>query len=211
MSPRCEPTDAQCLALACPEGGTPYRIREVVDGGGELGDVVRFGGDVCVQPDEQVITEAQIEQSAQRFFAEVVPLSSAPLVQPEGQTLVNLPTIFAAQGQTEAFSRSFTAFGVLPIRLDVRPVEWTWSWRGGSVSSTTPGRGYDGTDPAEAPGRYVTHTFRSTDRHQVTVTTTWRATYTVAGLGTQPVPGSVSPTSAPVDLQVRQALSEINR
>ena len=168
-------------------------------------------GTTCVQPEEQVITEAQIRQAAQRFFGEAVPVANELVVQPNGQTLVNLPTIFAAQGQTEPFSRDFVAFGVLPIRLDIRPVEWTWNWGGSSISSSTPGQAYDGTDPADAPDRYVTHTFRGTGSHAVTVTTTWTATYTVAGLGTQPVPGSVSRTSAPVDLQVRQALSEINR
>ena len=207
LLPYCTPEDGpDCADIACPDGGTPYVLQQVANGT----NLVRAGLE-CIQPEEQVITEAQIRAEAQRFFGEAVPVANEAVVQPAGQTLVNLPTIFAATGATEPFSRDFVAFGVLPIRLDIHPVEWTWRFGGTAVTSSTPGRAYDGTDPADPPGRYVTHTFRSTGSHAVTVTTTWTATYTVAGLGTQPVPGSVTPTSPAVDLQVRQALSEINR
>ena len=98
---------------------------------------------------------------------------------------------------TDPSSRTLsTTVGGVPVEVVVTPVSYTWEWGDGTSTTTTdPGAPY--------PRQTVVHRYRQRLKGVVvTLTTTWSATFSVAGGPPQPVSGTVSTTetSPPFDL-----------
>jgi len=58
--------------------------------------------------------------------------------------------------------------------------EFLWTF-GDGAAAHGPGRPYDGTSPTANPGYYVAHTYRGLGTPTVTLTVTWRVTFTIPG------------------------------
>ena len=58
--------------------------------------------------------------------------------------------------------------------------EFLWTFAPGAVAHG-PGRPYDGTSPTSNPGYYVAYTYRSLGTPTVSLTVTWRVTFTIPG------------------------------
>ena len=89
-----------------------------------------------------------------------------------------------------------TTVAGVPVNVTATPVSYTWHWGDGtSLTTTDPGAAY--------PHHTVVHRYRRCAQGVVvTLTTSWRATYSVAGDQPQPVDGTITTTetSTPFDL-----------
>jgi hypothetical protein len=124
-----------------------------------------------------------------------------PSMQPAGRTLVQLPTLFASGQPAALGERQFDLVG-FQIVLRGRA---TWAWTfgdGGSLDTTEPGGPW--------PDTSVSHVFAQPGSFSVTVTSTWRAWFTVDGLGPFAVGGApVVQTAPPLGVEVLQARAEL--
>jgi len=114
---------------------------------------------------------------------------------------VNLPTIFAAG---EPGSITTESFDVLGFQVVVTAkARWEWAFDSGiRVSFSEPGGAY--------PDDSVSYTYVGPGSRQVSVTTYWKATFTVDGEGPFAVPGpEISKTVGPIDVPVRSAASQL--
>jgi len=137
-------------------------------------------------------------------------------VQPPGRALVNLPVIVHVTSEGRKTPQSDCAYpeGVcfdvtapVPGRLEAHP---TYGWIFDSEGAAGEGRGraYDGTNPREYPDHYVAHTYaRPTDHQQVSLTVTWKAVFTVAGLPALDLPDL--PKTAQEAFSVVEARSQL--
>ena len=89
-----------------------------------------------------------------------------------------------------------TTVAGVPVNVTATPVSYTWHWGDGtSLTTTDPGAAY--------PHHTVVHRYRRCAQGVVVaLTTSWRATYSVAGGQPQPVDGTITTTetSTPFDL-----------
>ena len=89
-----------------------------------------------------------------------------------------------------------TRVGDQSVSIVATPVSYTWDWGDGATTTTTdPGAAY--------PDHTVYHKYSRTARGvTITLTTTWTATYSVAGGPPQPVSGTLTTTDTadPFDL-----------
>ena len=95
-------------------------------------------------------------------------------IQPDGETLVNIDTIFYTN--PTHLRRTVTLLGH-EVRLDARPVSFTWVHGDGTQDSTArPGRPY--------PAKDVTHEYKQPGNDlRARVDTTYRVRYRVDGGG----------------------------
>lgn len=169
----------------------------------------QIGTGFCASPYAQPIDLGDIAAQAATVTQTLQPPRPTARIQPDGTTLVGLPTVFSG--------RDLTAMTPLPLvnplsgrslQLTVRPTTWTWDFGDGSPPVTTddPPPAYS---PKAAPERLLTHTFRRAADVTVTVTVTWTASYTISGVaGVQPVANRVTSTTA-LPLKIRQARSQL--
>lgn len=219
VQPRCELRRGFILDLACKEGpragscvtskqapGTEYAVF-LSRGGGPF----ELTGTVCLGEGATPVSLTDVQGAVRAYVDRLVPPAPTLQMRPAGgTTLVNLPTLFLADGSATAAGRLFPA----GITVDVRAVAASWTWRigGDSATFTTsfPGRRYDlRHDPRTDPDYYASYAFRTTGAHHVTCTVSWTATATVPGLGELPVQGTVQRTSAPLPVQVKEARAEL--
>ena len=150
----------------------------------------------CLTPAQQLAYDpAQLQAVVANYF-EHIPLPEPGLhIAPADNAVVNLPEIVSAdQPATTTFTVDQAPFPVVTITA---VVQWVWDFGDGTTLVTTsPGKAYDGTDPAD--GGYITHTYRSANSAwPLTVTSVWTANYTVQGVGgVQTVTNAVRRTTA---------------
>jgi hypothetical protein len=150
----------------------------------------------CLTPAQQLAYDpAQLQAVVANYF-EHIPLPEPGLhIAPADNAVVNLPEIVSAdQPATTTFTVDQVPFPVVTITA---VVQWVWDFGdGATLVTSSPGKAYDGTDPAD--GGYVTHTYRTANRAwPLTVTSVWTATYTVQGVGgVQTVTNAVRRTTA---------------
>ena len=126
---------------------------------------------------------------------------ASPSFQPRAGGIVNLPTVFSA-GEPESIRTD--PFDVLGFTVVVTAkARWEWAFDRGVVEEfTKPGGAY--------PDMSVAYTYAVPGARQVTVTTYWRAEFTVNGEGPFQVPGAeLSKTAGPMEVPVREARSEL--
>lgn len=153
-------------------------------------------GTVCLGPGERPATVTDVGQAVRERVVNYLP-DSHPSFQPRSGAIVNLPTIFAA-GEPRTLTTA--PFDVLGFRVVVTATaRWEWTFDTGVTEAfTVPGGGY--------PDRSVSHTYAAPGARRVSLTTYWRARFTVDGQGPFAVPGpELTKTSGPVAVPVRAA------
>ncbi len=156
---------------------------------------------VCLGPDEEP-TVAEVGDAVRDVVVNYLP-SASPSFQPAQGGLVNLPTIFAAGESASITTESFDVLGFEVVVTATARWEWTFE-RGATESFTVPGGVY--------PDRSVAYTYAGPGAREVSVTTYWKASFTVNGDGPFAVPGpEISKTAAPIEVPVREARSQLVR
>jgi len=126
------------------------------------------------------------------------------VAQPSPHTLKNAHTNFVAEAAPQQFTVDVVGFTV-----DVRawPVSYTWDYGDGTASApvTDPGRELPMAAVGERTG--TSHVFTATGDYPVTLTTGFRAEFSVDGGPWQDVPGTAEVTSEPVVLSVWRAVT----
>jgi hypothetical protein len=124
---------------------------------------------------------------ASEFEQDHLPVPT-PVVQPGAIAIVNLPIIVSV---AQAGPQILQVQLPVPGELIATP-SYSWTFNNG-ITITGPGIPYDGTDPRADPTHYVSDTYTAADpAGSVTLTVTWTATFTVAGIAV-PVPPVVMP------------------
>jgi hypothetical protein len=176
--------------LGCPVGTVAVRIW-LLRPGQSWADV----GRAC-QGDTPPTTVTDVG-SAVRDRAEALlpPLRAG--VQPAAGTLVRIPTIFrTGQPATGIQGADLSVLG-LDVRLTAR-VRWHWVYGDGTVVWTSsPGGVW--------PTTSVSHVYLTAGRRSATVTSVWRAEFTVEGLGPFAVPGAPLTQNAALTVVVHAA------
>jgi hypothetical protein len=154
------------------------------------------GAPECLTPAEQLAYDPlQLAAMVENYFQRI-PLPEPGLhIAPADNAVVNLPEIVSAdQPAATTFTVAQAPFPVVTITA---AVQWMWDFGDGTTLVTSsPGKAYDGTDPAE--GGYITHTYKTANAAwPLSVTANWTATYTVQGVaGVQTVANAVRRTTA---------------
>jgi len=159
-------------------------VPDAVAGGWRL-----VGWSVCARPAD--VTPAMVASAFRRL-----PLTPSVLVvQPgRGWVLVNKETVVHADGGPQTLAT--TILGI-DVTIAATPTGYAWDFGDGATLATTdPGRPWpDGT---------LAHTYQRVGGYRLGLTTTWSATYTLAGDPTvRDVPGTATTTGA-VPLEVRE-------
>ena len=212
-------------AASC--GGDPtqtlYQARTVslVDGGASDWSLACIGArDAAGNPvAAPVFTVAQVYAAVQQQFESITPATGGAAVRPEGRALLNYPAIFyATQPAPPSVANEGLLFGVLPFRVEGRPVRHDWLVDGGAtvLRDTHEGRAYTERERVRLSGGgvsdyYVGFTFSSTGEHEVALRTTFAGTATVTGFGTFALPGTVTSTGPTTEFEVVGAQSELIR
>jgi len=152
--------------------------------------------------------QAAVAAAALRALDTVVPVPPTLRVAPPGGAVTQLPLIVSASDD-QPRDVDLTVLGV-PLRVHLVP-SWDWSFGDGSrTTTTTAGRGYDGTDPDSAPpGYYVQHTYRHRGQVRLAVRVRWSATVTRGDTGaTTTLTGQVIRETAR-QLPVREARAQL--
>lgn len=192
--------DLTCMgaAASCPDpGDIRYRVY-MRHGTGQW----QLQGSVCLGPGERPATVADVGQAIRAQVVNYLP-SARPSFQPKAGGLVNLPTIFAAGEPQTITTKPFDVMGFTVVVT--AHARWEWTFDEGVVKDfAEPGGAY--------PDTAVSYTYADSGARQVSVTTYWRAEFTVDGQGPFQVPGpEISKTAGPIAVPVRQAHSELVR
>lgn len=191
--------------------GETTGCRNAVESCGTAGDILfwvyfresrggpwRLVGTICLGPGEGPTSVGDIAEAVRERVINLLP-DARPSFQPTDGGIVNLPTIFAA-GESQQFSTE--RFDMLGFQVVVT-AEASWEWafdRGVSKTFSVPGGRY--------PDDSVSYTYETKGARQVTVTTTWDATFTADGVGPYPVSGPpITKTAGPLQVPVREARS----
>lgn len=139
---------------------------------------------------------ADIAAEVLRAFQQVpLPPAELTIQPPDGTTLVNLDTNFYTAA--EPFTTTVTLLDQT-ITLHIRPTAFTWTFGDGTTrTTTTPGAPY--------PDLQVTHAYTQPGTVTTQLTTTWSADYQIGTGPTHTVDGTVTMTSDPVPLRIREA------
>src|ERR1044072_4019798 len=169
--------DFMCMnaAQACPPPGIFYTVY-LRHGTGPWETV----DTICLGPGEGPVPAADVADKVREVVVTYLP-DAAPSFQPAQGGLVNLPTIFAA-GEPEAVTTE--PFQVLGFTVVVTATaHWDWTFdRGVQQGFDKPGGAYPNDD--------VSYTYASVGDRDVSLTTTWDATFTIDGGGPSPVPAA---------------------
>jgi hypothetical protein len=141
---------------------------------------------------EQVLSE----------FRRLPIVPSVLTVQPDrGWVLVNVETIAYSDLVPQVLSA--TVLGV-QVTFQVTPSTFTWDYGEKVFTTTTPGHPY--------PDQDVSYPYTEPGTGQVTLTTTWAATFTVGDDPTaRPVPGTATTTTTSPQFEVREVSAHLTR
>jgi hypothetical protein len=147
------------------------------------------GWSVCARPAD--VTPTMVGSAFRRL-----PLTPSPLVvQPgRGWVLVNKETVVHAEGGPQTLTTTILGIGVT---ITATPTSYAWDFGDGATMATA--------DPGLPwPDGALAHTYKRVGGYRLGLTTTWSATYTLAGDPTvRDVPGTATTTGA-VPLEVRE-------
>lgn len=128
-----------------------------------------------------------------------IPLSSGGIViQPSrGWTLVNVDTVFLTQAEPQVFE--IVVLGI-PLTVVAAPVRYVWSFGDDSEPTETTESG------APWPDATLTHAYRASGTHTVTLVTEWVGEYRIAGSPSwQEIEGVATTSESSPPLEVRPA------
>jgi hypothetical protein len=191
------PGDMEVLCPAvhnCPEpGDLSYMLwrRPVPDGGWEALGTACLGPDEI--PDRPRVTPDLVLREVRRIGLPALQVH----VQPEGETLVHLDTIFFAEPRP--FRRTVQLLG-FTVDVEADPASYAWSFGDGAgVTTSTPGGPY--------PDMSVTHAY--TDAHvteQASVDVTYAVRFRVDGGGWQSLDETVTADGPGTAVAVKEAV-----
>jgi hypothetical protein len=189
--------DSMCLGatIGCPDPAVRFRVY-LRHGTGPW----QMVGVVCLGPGQRPRSVADVGEAVRERVVSLLP-DADPSFQPVSGGIVNLPTLFAA-GEPESMTTQ--PFDVLGFTVVVTATaRWEWSFdRGVTEGFDRPGGAY--------PNQDVAYTYEDTGSRQVSVTTYWKATFTIDGEGPFAVPGpEIQKTAGPITVPVRQAAAEL--
>jgi hypothetical protein len=153
-----------------------------------------IGPPVCATPAD--VTSAMVLNAFRRL-----PLAPSPLVvQPDrGWVLLNKPTVVHAGAAPQTLTTTILGTAVT---ITATPTRYAWDFGDGATLTTT--------DPGLPwPDGSLTHVYAHAGDYQVALTTTWSATYMLAGDPTvRDVPGP-APPPRPVPLSAQERRSHL--
>ncbi len=153
---------------------------------------------ICLGPGERPTSVADVGEKVRELVVTYLP-DAEPSFQPAQGGVVNLPTLFAAGEPREIRTRPFDVLGFqVVVTATAR-----WEWRFDEAVTkwfSEPGGAY--------PDDSVSWTYGGPGEREVSVTTFWKASFTVDGEGPFAVPGpEISKTAGPLAVPVREARS----
>ena len=157
-------------------------------------------GTVCIGLEDRPPTVADVGQAIRTRVVNYLP-DASPSFQPRAGGIVNLPTVFSAGEPAVMRTEPFDVLGFTVVVT--AKARWEWAFDNGVVQEfDSPGGAY--------PDMSVAYTYETPGARDVTVTTYWRAEFTVNGDGPFSVPGGeISKTAGPMAVPVREARSEL--
>ena len=157
----------------------------------EEGDAVRTCVASAIAASDPVLP-ADVERAVRELGLPALTIQ----IQPGGQTLVNVPTIFHTQPAD--FTRTVTLLGQ-SVDVEATPAGYRWHHGDGTSSTTTgPGRPYPATD--------VTHTYqRSAEALRPSVDVTYRVRYRVNAGAWQDLSSTITAAGPAATLRVTEA------
>jgi hypothetical protein len=166
---------------------------------GEWSDAALVEEESCLAERRQ---EVDIPAAAARAFQEMQIAPSEVNVQPpDGWTLVNVDTI----AFTDATPRTITTslFGI-PVEIRALPSNYSWDFGDGSVPLTT-------TDPgAPYPAHTIAHAYAKKGAATISLTTTWRGQFRLAGEPTwRDLAGEGTTASSSGSLEILEARARL--
>lgn len=162
------PTACRGQARLCPNDHFWLRISMKLTGG-----IWQVLGSQCFSPAGPARREA-FETSMAASVARAVP-PLRPRHRPPTGVLPHLPVIFDSGQPGGDQSWTWSILG-MPVRVTAQP-SWAWQFTSGAPIATVLEPG------GSALNDGVNHVYRAQGHQQVTVRTTWSATYWVGGLG----------------------------
>jgi hypothetical protein len=153
---------------------------------------------VCLAPDDPVLDPAvAIPAIIEREFKRVVVLKGVAEVSPRPDTLVNIPTRFSTAAPA-SYEIPLTLLGQSVV-ITAKAERFMWHF-GDGVSAET----------SEPAGR-VEHEYVSTGSRQAHVVIEWSGTYRIGGGPERTIAGTATTTGEPVQVEVKQARTELVR
>lgn len=200
MSPACVangPTDTEACAgatQACTAPAIRYRIFFRPNAGAPW----QLIQTICLDPGDRPTSVADIGEKVREVVVNYLP-DASPSFQPAQGGVVNLPTIFAANEPESITTESFDVLGFQVVVTATARWEWTFD-DGVTEEFTKPGGRY--------PDDSVSWTYDEAGARDVSLTTYWKASFTVDGEGPFAVPGpEITKTAGPLTVPVREARS----
>lgn len=148
------------------------------------------------------VTAADLLDAAAREFASL-PIEPSPLhVQPpDGWTLINVDTITYTDDAPQEFETELLG---VPVVIRAVPAEFSWDYDDGSAPLVTDDPG------APYPDNSVGHTYTAPGEVTISLTTTWRGQFRIAGTPTwTDVPGSATTTTTTGPITVHEARTRL--
>ncbi len=113
---------------------------------------------------------------------------------PSARARLDMPVIAYTNPATQTLT---TTILDTPITITATPVSYTWDWGDNTTTNTTnPGAPY--------PDHTVFHYYDQPAKNlQITLTTTWKATFTTPGQDPKPVQGTITTTNTTTPFEAR--------
>ncbi|WP_110241002.1 hypothetical protein [Nocardioides gilvus] len=164
-------------------------------------------GYVCLgSPDELTRQEISAASVAREFRRLTWPAADLVIQPPDGETLVNLETIFHTP-DTAPVTQNITLLGQ-QVDIEATPTTWTWHWaQPDDRASEASHQAHTSTDPGGAyPSRAITHTYTLADTTvHPSLDVTYTGRYRVNGGPWQTIPGDHTVPGTPQPLTILQA------
>ena len=177
----------QHAVISCPKGMIRYRVWF-----GHSRDSLEQIGSVCLGA-ATPLTRRILESTIRDKVTKKVPALHMHL-QPSKETLTTIPVIGYITSPATFAPKSFS-LGGHQVKITALAA-WRWAW-GDKSSRWYSVRG------GRYPIRTIEHRYRQPKKYVVTVTSAWKASYNVAGIGEFPVAGEVVTQQDKAAIQVR--------
>lgn len=186
----------QARARECPLGTVVGFVRDPATGESVPGSLGRLGGN-CV-PRSGARPVQITREMVTREFQELPLVGSGIKFQPQdGNPVINMP--FIVQTQTAAQVLNTTIVGTA-VLIEATPTQFSWDYGDGTEPFVT-------ADPNKPyPGHSYEHIYTKRGEVTVTLATTWRGRFQVAGGAWQTIPGTVTTRESTNAISVTERL-----
>jgi hypothetical protein len=187
-------------SAACSGAGILYRVYLT-----RPGSLRRQVGAACLGGPGSVITQVDINGEVAKAIDRMPLVAAQPTVGQSAPALANLATYFIANGKSVEELRVPLAGYEMVVTAKPR---YNWNFGDGrSLDTTTQGRPYKLGDhtrtPPASPGA-IAHWYSAPRAVNVTLTTTWHASYTLFSTDVIDVPAEVTPAAQTLPLTIRE-------